>query len=329
MKTYLIIILFALTSLLAKDLSHWEKPNDVPFPINNPITKEKVDLGRLLFFDKRVSSTNTISCATCHDPKFGWSDGRKKSIGVKKREGRRNSPTIINSAYLSSFFHDGRANSLESQAKGPIETDVEMDMPMEKLVKKLKNIKDYRKLFANAFGDEGICEDTILKAIASFERTIISLNAPFDRWIKGDANAISLVANEGFEIFIDKGRCASCHDGFNFTNESFNNVGLGDDKDLGVYEISKNKSMIWKRAFKTPTLRDISKTAPYFHDGSVKTLNEAVTFCGNGGRVGAKSRSPFFRDRKLDESDVVKVVEFLKTLSSDNINTQIPLTFPK
>ncbi len=329
MKIYLIIILFSFISLQARDLSHWEKPADIPFPKNNPITKEKIDLGRLLFFDKRVSSTNTISCATCHNPKLGWSDGLKKSIGVKKREGRRNSPTIINSVYLSSFFHDGRANSLEDQAKGPIETHVEMDMPMEKLVKKLKNIEDYRKLFANAFGDEGICEDTILKAIASFERTIISLDAPFDRWIKGDEDAISLVAKEGFEIFLDKGRCASCHDSFKFTNESFNNVGLGDDKDLGVYEISKNKSMIWKRAFKTPTLRDISKTSPYFHDGSVGELKTAVKFCGNGGREGVKSRSPFFRDRKLDENDIEKIVEFLKTLSSYDVKMQIPLTFPK
>ncbi len=329
MKTYLIIILFSFMSLYARDLSHWQSPNNIPFPKDNPITKEKVDLGRLLFFDKRVSSSDTISCATCHDPKFGWSDGLKKSIGVEKREGRRNSPTIINSAYLSSFFHDGRASSLEDQAKGPIETDVEMDMSMKKLVKKLKSIKGYRKLFANAFGDEGICEDTILKAIASFERTIISLDAPFDRWIKGDEDAISLVAKEGFEIFLDKGRCASCHDSFKFTNESFNNVGLGDMDDLGVYEISKNKSNIWRGAFKTPTLRDIVKTAPYFHDGSVKSLKQAVKFCGNGGREGAKLRSPFFRDRKLDKDDVEKIVEFLKTLSSNDAKIQIPLTFPK
>ena len=141
MRTYLIIILFTLASLQARDLSHWQRPDDIPFPKDNPISKEKVDLGRLLFFDKRVSSTDTISCATCHDPKLGWSDGREKSIGVEKREGRRNSPTIINSAYLNSFFHDGRASSLEEQSKGPIEDRVEMNMPMDKLVEKLKKIK--------------------------------------------------------------------------------------------------------------------------------------------------------------------------------------------
>lgn len=329
MKTYLLIILFLLMPLSAKDLTHWQRPDAIPFPKNNPITKEKAALGKLLFFDKRVSISNTISCASCHNPKLGWSDGLRKAVGVEKREGRRNSPTIINSAYLNSFFADGRASSLEEQALGPIETEVEMDMPIDKLVKKLKNIKGYRELFAKAFGDEGITKDTILKAIASFERTIISPEAPFDKWVKGDKDAISDEAKEGFEIFIDKGRCASCHDGFNFTNESFNNVGLGDKNDLGVYEISKNKSKIWYGAFKTPTLRDVEKSSPYFHDGSVKTLDEAVSICGNGGRKGVKIRSPFFRDRALDKKDTQKVVSFLKTLTSKSVKIKIPFTFPR
>ncbi len=331
MKAYLIFVLISLASfcLSANDLSHYLKPKSISYPKDNPITPQKIELGKLLFFDKRVSKSNTISCASCHNPKLGWSDGLPKAIGDEGKKGRRNSPTIINSAYLESFFHDGRASSLEEQALGPIEAEVEMNMPLDELVKKLKNIKGYQKLFLEAFGQQGITKETIAKAIASFERTILSSETPFDKWIKGDDDAISSDAKDGFGVFIHKGRCGSCHDGFNFTNESFNNVGLGDKNDLGVYEISKNKSRIWYGAFKTPTLRDIEKSFPYFHDGSVKTLEEAVTICGNGGRKPVKIRSPFFRDRELNTQEVQNVVFFLKTLTSTSQNIQIPLIFPE
>jgi len=324
--SFLALLMFV-TSLNADNLNHWLRSENIPQPKNNPITKQKVELGKLLFFDKRLSSTDIISCASCHDPKHGWSDGRSISLGVEDKKGRRNSPTIINSAYLNSFFHDGRANSLEDQARGPIEDKVEMNMPMEKLVEKLKKIKGYRELFFKIFGEEGITKENIVKAIATFERTLITSETPFDKWVKGDKNAISLNAKEGFLTFKKKGKCNNCHNGFNFTNESFNNVGLGDKKDLGVYELSKSK--IWYGSFKTPTLIDVEKTAPYFHDGSVKTLEEAVTICGNGGRKNAKTRSPFFRDRGLDKEDVSLVVAFLKTLTAPPIEIDIPLVFPK
>lgn len=328
MKIYLIFLtILSITFLEAKDsVNPWIRPDAIPTPTDNPITEEKVKLGKLLFFDKRLSKSDTISCATCHNPRLGWSDGQARAIGDQNRVGRRNSPTIINSAYQDSYFHDGRADSLEEQAIGPIEAEVEMNMPIDKLVKKLDNIKGYRELFFKAFGKEGISKETIAKAMASFERTIISPESAFDRWINGDKDAISADAKEGFDIFLNVGKCESCHNSFNFTNGSFNNVGLGDRNDLGLYEITKSK--IWYGSFKTPTLRDIEKSAPYFHDGSVKDLEEAVRLCGNGGRRPVQLRSPFFRDRKLDTNEVKKIVLFLKTLTSVPVDINIPKIFP-
>ncbi len=331
MKIFYLFITFIslFSNSYASDLSHWKMPEHIPVPSNNPQNDAKVKLGKILFFDKRLSSTDKISCATCHNPSYAWCDLKSVAVGVYNRSGRRNTPTILNSAYLESFFHDGRAKSLEEQAAGPIEAQVEMNMPLDKLVKKLQNIEGYKKLFYDAFGSSEISKDKILKALASFERTIITNNTPFNRWINGDKNAISKIAQEGFEIFKDKGRCDSCHNGFNFTNESFNNIGLGDKKDLGVYEITKSKSKIWYGAFKTPTLIAVEQTPPYFHNGSVNSLKEAVKICGNGGKKPVKIRSPFFRDRNLDEYDINAVVEFLKTLTPAPLDIKPPNKFPK
>ncbi len=328
-KFFLIIFVFLLNFSNANDLKHWLKSSTSVVPSDNPQNIQKIKLGKLLFFDKRLSSTDTISCASCHNPALGWSDGLKVAVGVEKRVGRRNTPTILNSVYLSSFFHDGRASSLEEQAKGSIESSVEMDMPIEKLVKKLQKIEGYEKFFIKAFKTKGITKEKILKAIASFERTIVASDTPFIRWVKGDKYAIGSTAKKGFEIFNNKGKCSSCHNGFNFTDESFNNIGLGDKKDLGVYEVTKGKSRVWYGAFKTPTLIGVELTAPYFHDGSIKTLKEAVTICGNGGRKPVKIRSPFFRDRNLNKEDVVGVVAFLKTLTPLPFKIIIPKVFPK
>ncbi len=329
MKKYLFILsqIIFISSVQALIINGWLQPKNIPFPQDNPPTKEKIELGKLLFFDTRLSANDDISCASCHDPKKGWSDGLPKAVGDQNKVGRRNSPTLLNTAYLEKYFHDGRADSLEEQALGPIEAEVEMNMPIEKLVKKLNNIAGYKKLFAKAFGQEEITKENIVKAIASFERTIVSADTRFYRYITGDEQALSQVEQIGFDIFLNEGRCNSCHNGFNFTNESFNNVGLNDTKDLGVYELNKQK--LWYGTFKTPTLLDIEKTAPYFHDGSVATLKEAVSLCGNGGRRPVTIRSPFFRDRGLSEEEVDFVVAFLKTLSTKELNTTIPTSFPK
>ncbi len=305
----------------------WLRPETVPVPKENPMTKEKVELGRLLFFDPRLSRNDTVSCASCHIPYYYWTDRVPKAVGIDGRKGTRNTPTIINSAYLNSLFWDARASSLEEQALGPVEAKAEMDLSADKMVAKLRKIKGYHPLFEKAFPGEGITKSTVAKAIAAFERTVVSGETPFDRWIGGEKGAIDEVAKEGYEIFISQGHCKSCHNGFNFTNESLNNIALGDD-DPGAFVLNNNP--IWKGSFKTPTLRNVAETSPYFHDGSVHTLEEAVFICGNGGRYkDLKGRSPFFRDRGLSMEQVRKVVRFLETLTEKRPMVEPPETLPR
>ncbi|BBG65535.1 cytochrome c551 peroxidase [Hydrogenimonas sp.] len=323
----IILISLLLASSSASNMSLWLRPDSVPVPEENPLTKEKIELGKLLFFDPRLSRNDTVSCATCHIPYYYWTDRLPKAVGVDGRKGKRNTPTIINSGYLNTLFWDARANSLEEQALGPVEAKAEMDLKPEELVQKLKKIEGYVTLFERAYPGRGITKETIAGAIASFERTVVSKETPFDRWVKGDKSAISDEAKEGYEIFVDEGHCKSCHNGFNFTNESLNNIALGDD-DPGAYVLNKNP--IWRGSFKTPTLRNVAETSPYFHDGSVHTLEEAVYICGNGGRYkDLKGRSPFFRDRGLSMEQVRKVVKFLETLTEERPKIVPPEKFPR
>ncbi len=325
----LLVALLSTTSLFADFIaSDWLRPNSVPTPYDNELTPKRVELGKLLYFDKRLSKSNEISCATCHDPKLGWSDGLSKSIGHNGATGPRNSPTIINTAYQQHQFWDGRVKSLEEQALGPIETEVEMNMPLKELIPKLKKIDGYLKLFKEAYPKSEITKETLAKAIASFERTVVSTESAFDRYIKGDKNAISKDARDGFELFKNKGRCTDCHSGFNFTDGSFHNLGLGDE-DKGRIKTRKGVE-IPTGEMKTPTLRDITKTWPYFHDGSVKTLHEAVAICGNGGRfTNAKNLSLLIIDRDLNIDEIEKIVAFLRTLEGEEFNIHIPTKFPE
>ncbi len=317
------------SSLFANTLaSEWLRPNGVPTPYDNQLTDKRVELGKLLYFDTRLSSSNSISCATCHDPELGWSDALPKSIGHNGAKGPRNSPTIINTAYQEHQFWDGRASSLEEQALGPIEAKVEMNMPLEKLIPKLKNIDGYVKLFKEAYPHSEITKITLAKAIASFERTVLSTESAFDRYIKGDKKAITKDAKDGFKLFTSKGRCTDCHSGFNFTDGSFHNLGLGDG-DKGRIKTRKGVSTP-SGEMKTPTLRDITKTWPYFHNGSVKTLHEAVAICGNGGRFAdTKNLSLLIVDRGLNIDEIEQIVAFLRTLEGKDMNLSIPTKFPQ
>lgn len=329
-----ILITILITTFISSSLyadfaaKDWLRPNSVPTPKDNKLTKERIKLGKFLYFDKRLSSSNKISCATCHDPKLGWSDGVSKSIGHNGLEGPRNSPTIINTAYQEHQFWDGRARSLEEQALGPIEAKVEMNMSLKELIAKLKKIDGYVRLFKEAYPNSEITKETLAKAIASFERTILSTESAFDRYIKGDKKAISKKAKDGFELFTSKGRCTDCHSGFNFTDGSFHNLGLGDE-DKGRIKIRKGEE-IATGEMKTPTLREITKTWPYFHDGSVKTIHEAVAICGNGGRfTNAKDLSHLIIDRDLNIDEIEKIVAFLRTLEGRDMNISIPTKFPQ
>ncbi len=334
----LLVASLALSTVSASDeMKKWLRPTEVPQPTDNKLTPERIKLGKLLYFDVRLSSSEKISCATCHHPKTGWSDLKptSKAVGHKGAVGPRNSPVVLNTAYQNRQFWDGRAKTLEQQALGPIEADVEMNMPLEVLIPKLNKIKGYQKLFKKAYPKSNgkITQEYLAKAIASFERTVVSTVSPFDKYAMGDKKAISKKAKEGFELFKGKAKCIDCHDGFNFTDGSFHNIGLNDGelhgKELGRYLVKRRAS--WYGVMKTPTLRDITKSYPYMHDGSVKTLEEATIICSSGGRYehNVKNKSLSIVDRKLTRAEIDKIVLFMKSLTGPDMKLKIPTKFPR
>ena len=256
----------------------------VPVPSDNPMTAEKIALGKQLFFDGRLSADYKVSCASCHDPAKGFSNGEPFATGVGGKKGGRSAPTVINTAYGSLQFWDGRAKSLEDQALGPIQNPIEMTMKLEDVVKRLNGIEGYKTQFKKVFGSDGATADGIAKAIAAYERTVISGNAPFDRFKAGDQKALSEQAQRGQKLFFGKAHCSACHAGPNFTDNSFHNVGVGMDQkdfDKGRADISQLSGDTG--AFKTPTLREIAKSGPYFHDGRAKTLEDVIDHYAKGG----------------------------------------------
>ncbi|MEW5755669.1 MAG: cytochrome c peroxidase [Pseudomonadota bacterium] len=290
-------------------------PAAVPAPEDNATTPARVELGKNLFFDPRLSGSNWISCATCHNPALGWSDGLPTAIGHGMHTIARATPTVLNTAFNQFQFWDGRARSLEEQAVGPIQADGEMHQNMEELIKELSAIKGYVEMFEKAYPGQGITEETIGKAIAAFERTVIATDAPFDRWIKGDEKAISDSAKRGFDLFEGKARCSICHQKFNFTDDGFHNLGLKTDgqPDLGRYNVRKVK--VLRGAFKTPTLRDVTLTAPYMHNGMYKTLEEVVDHYNRGGDD-KTDLSPNMQPLNLTAQEKADLVAFMKSLTS-------------
>ncbi len=300
------------------------------WPAGNQYSAAKMELGRVLFFDKRLSADGTISCADCHDPNFAFTDGRAVSTGMRGQKGGRSAPTVINRLYSVEQFWDGRAPTLEEQAKGPMANPIEMGNTHEAVVAKLKSVKGYAPLFKLAFGSAEITIDLVAKAIATFERTIVSGNAPYDRYKAGNKTALSESARRGFDIFFNKAKCDQCHIGVNFTDGSFNNLGVGMDKpqpDLGRALYTKRATD--NGAFKTPTLREIARTAPYMHDGSLATLEDVVEYYNKGGLPNPNLDQ---RMKKLDltEQDKKDLVEFLKALSGEGWqHAQAPKSLPQ
>lgn len=301
-------------ALAADPNSEFKAPNGLPgviYPQDNPMSPEKVSLGAQLYFDTRLSRDGTISCASCHDPLKGWSNGEAVATGVGGKKGGRNSPTVINTAYQSLQFWDGRAATLEEQALGPIQNPIEMDMTLPEVVKKLNSIKGYKDQFKKVFGTE-VTSEGIGKSIAAFERTVLSGDAPYDRFTAGDAKALSEGAERGRKLFFGAARCSSCHSGPNFTDNGFHNIGVGMDKpgsDLGRFVISKLEGDTG--AFKTPGLRDVDTNGPYMHDGSLKTLEEVVQHYVKGGIPNPYLDEEIF-ELKLDKQDIADVVLFMK-----------------
>ncbi len=302
----------------------------IVWPKDNPYTPEKAELGRVLYFDPRLSSDGSTSCATCHSPKYAFTDAMPVSIGIRSQRGNRSAPTIINRAYSLAQFWDGRASTLEEQAKGPIGNSMEMGDSPEEMLKRLRSIAGYRAWFAKVFGTEDFTLDHVAQAIATFERTVLSGNSAFDRYKAGDKKALTPPQVRGMNVFVKKAKCDKCHEGMNFTTNEFHNLGVGTDRtepDVGRYAVTKNPKD-WG-AFKTPTLRDIADTAPYMHDGSLKTLREVVDFYDKGGILN-KNLDPDIKPLKLTVDERNDLVEFLRALSGQGWqNIKAPERFPE
>ena len=314
-------------------------------PVRNPLTKEKVSLGRKLFFDRRLSLNGTISCAMCHVPEQGFTHNEMAtSVGIEGRGGRRNAPSLYNVAFATTLFHDGRENKLEQQVWLPFLARNEMGNPsIAAVVNKIEESLDYGGLFETAFDGKGPTVETIGQAIASYERTLLSANSPFDRWRSGETQALNPQSKRGFELFIGKAQCATCHAVSGkqalFTDNKWHNTGVGYAKtmlnppnvskgsenastrlapsDLGRYEVTQNPRDRW--VYKTPSLRNVALTAPYMHDGSFKTLEEIIAFYNRGG-VPNEGLSPTIRPLDLSDSEIRDLTAFLLSLTGDNID---------
>ncbi len=301
-------------------LSEWLLPA-VPEPENNPMTAARVSLGEALFFDPRLSESGKISCATCHAEKLGWSDGVAFGSGHGNSTLSRRTPTIINAGYVSLLMWDGRFSSLEEQALGPISSSVEMNMDLEKLDYLLRDAERYKSMFGKAYPNEEIDRKTISKALASFERTLVSNDSRFDRWVNGEKNALSEQEIHGFAVFLseERGNCVVCHHPPNFTDDGFHNLGIGSSStnpsDEGRYEFVPIRSM--HGAFKTPTLRDVAKHPPYFHDGSAIDLEAVIEHYQQGGTPGPYL-SPNMKPLTLSKEERAALIAFMYALNDSN-----------
>jgi cytochrome c peroxidase len=276
-----------------------------------------VALGCALFFDPRLSANGRVSCATCHPPEHAFAGGEPAPVGVTGKPLRRRAPTLIDRAYGRSQFYDGRAATLEAQIAGPITDSDEMGTTPQAAAEAVAKVAGYGSLFERAFGDRRVSFDRIAKAIASFERTIVSGNSPYDRFLNGDKPALSPEAKRGLQIFERSGECSECHSGYNFTDEKFASLGIGPDAkppDLGLAEITRRRRDEGK--FKVPTLREVTHTGPYMHDRRFKTLDDVLEFYRKGGQPGSQLDSriaPFF----LDRSGKADLMAFLKALDGE------------
>jgi cytochrome c peroxidase len=297
-------------------------------PKDNRLSPEKVELGKLLYFDPRLSEDHSISCASCHDPAKGWSNGERFASGVRGQKGGRSAPTILNSGYFTFQFWDGRALHVEGQALGPIQNPIEMNMKMGDVVERMSGNEEYKRRFAAIFPD-GITEQNIAKAIGAFERTINSGNAPYDRWKAGDKTALSAEAERGRALFFGKANCSACHTGPHFSDGAFHNIGIGmndAEPDLGRFVVSKLGGDTG--AFKTPTLREIARTAPYMHDGRFATLEEVVQHYDKGGTPNEFLDEEIF-ELNLSDQEAADLVTFMKEgLASDDYPLVEPPKLP-
>jgi cytochrome c peroxidase len=299
-------------------------PAFVPMPMGNVNYLQKVDLGKQLYFDGRLSKNNAISCALCHNPGTGFADARQFSIGAFGTAGGRQAPTVYNTGFNPFQFWDGRAMSLEEQAIGPIHNPIEMAETHETVVPKIAKIPGYQKQFKAVFGNS-VNLQNIADAIAAFERTIVSSNSAFDKYVMGESNAMDESAIRGMQLFKGKARCILCHNGPNFTDNQFHNLGVPQEgllkEDLGRYNVTRRDRD--KGAFKTPTLRSVTETAPYMHDGVFKTLEDVIAFKDQGGQPNPRL-SPLMKPLALAPEEKADLIAFMKALTGAPLKIVMP-----
>ncbi|MEJ5996083.1 cytochrome c peroxidase [Pedobacter sp. Du54] len=336
-----------LRKLYAQPSSKWPKPTidkGVNFDELGSIPAsafktdpKRVELGKILFFDKRLSSSDKISCSSCHQPHLNWTDGLPVSIGHNNALNTRNSPTIENVWFYKQLFWDGRAKNLEEQAQIPLTSKIEMHQNMSLLPKKLEKISGYLPLFRAAFGDSRITSERIVKSLADFQRTIVSSPSAFDRFLAGDKNSLTDEQLLGLHLFRTKARCMNCHYGALFTDNDFHNLGLSNygqtNQDLGLYQTTKNPNDVGK--FKTPSLRNVMFTGPWFHDGSVKSIDSLMLLYNMGMPFPAVTLAQLddpllpkndrlLRGIRLNKSELHALVAFLNAISTKSANFEIP-----
>ena len=267
----------------------------LPVPASNPLTRAKVELGRKLFSDKRLSADGTVACVSCHDPEFAFGDRHPLPVGVSGQKGARRAPRLVNRGYGTSFFWDGRAQTLEQQVMQPIANPREMASSAREAAARI-----------------GVGEGELRDALASYVRTILSGNSAFDRYMGGDTSAMSAAEQSGLRLFTSKAGCASCHIGSNFTDERFHNTGAGNGSDAGRFSVTGRLED--RGAFKTPSLRDAGRTPPYMHDGSLATLEDVIEFYDKGGRANAQL-DPDIRPLHLTAQEKAALASFVRALN--------------
>jgi len=287
-------------------------PALAPIPDGSPMTAARIELGQMLFFEPRISASGVISCATCHNPALGWTDRIPRATGHEGQVGNRNTPTVLNAGFLDAQFWDGREPDLEGQALGPIQAGVEMAQTLEAAIARLNEFQIYRDMFASAFPgqDDPVNSPNVALAIAAFERTLNTPNSPFDRFLAGDDLAISEQAQHGMRLFADSG-CTACHSGPNFSDSGYHQIQVPGSTDEGRFLVSGDEAD--RHAFRTPSLRNIAVTYPYFNNGEVANLRDAVNIMG---------QEMLGHDFAEDELDAL--VAFLETLTGEMPAIQIP-----
>ena len=318
----LLLFCFGASSVLSDGRADFRRPLDIPFPLDRPYDPQIATLGKMLFFDPRVSGAQNMSCASCHNPSFGWETPVDGAVGAMNTQLDRHAPTVLNQAWVHPYFWDGRADTLEEQAAGPITAAVEMNATFEQVVARLEQVSGYREWFERLFPGQGISQETITLSIATYERTIVSGWAPFDRWVEGDETAISAAAQRGFELFIGDANCAVCHTGWNFSDNQFYDIGLPTD-DVGRLALEpENETQ--RHAFKTPGLRNIALRSPFMHNGSLHSLHDVLDHYASGG-IQRPSLSPFMVSFAMDDQDIDDLVAFLESLTESTTEVPTPV----